>query len=326
MTEQLTQNRNRKGSSITKDGRTLSSEAIRAKTCWARPMKPKKLAMADYWIDEVRKLRRLSKGEATARRVSYYSLWYRFLRLAMDCEELGIEIRTKRETKVDGRLTRYRPVRVNDSKYDGWNHRNWEKQRILFDAWWEEKAETGLFSEIGQVTEIDSRNSLTLDDARFLNLQIDITQNRRETLKAISKILDSKKTEREKLLVDEGKKYFSRFPITGRMRYRTATNRYNVLMFKLMGMKDIDILETGWIRPTDQRHGISAEAWEDAKYALEPEPFRKKDWVEKGDRMYKGAISNPSNAVAQLLGPAKQMLFSVCDGYFPFNPENSYGL
>jgi hypothetical protein len=298
---------------IVLDNKFLDYGKIETKSAYARPMKIKNFVLGDYWIEPVHKWKNRDETAKADKRMSYYSMWFRFLRLAMDCEEQGIAIYAKKNPIF---------IRIDRSKYEGWGlDTAISREKINFDDWW--RFRSHLFEDVGQVSKIHSGSDLDLSSDRYLHLKIDRTQKRKKILENIREILK----EHEAKSPLSKKTAFSHFPITGRMRYRSATNRYNALLLKLCGWGNKEILESGYVRPTDWLHSLNEQDYQalpkEEREAMKSDP---KKQTERGQRVYKGAQENPSNTIAQIIKPAKRMLFSVCDGFFPTNPNTDYGL
>jgi len=108
-----------------------------------------------------------------------------------------------------------------------------------------------------------------------------------------------------------------KFPITGRVRPLTLLNKYNCLVLKLedeLTNKEILTHKDQYIRPTDKRTMDG--------YATQKEPGEERE--KSGNELNYGiTIFDLISGTIKSFG-AKQILLSVCDGYFLKHPTKTY--
>ena len=202
---------------------------------------------------------------------------------------------SKWKGKVRQRVTQQ--VVVNHSKYEGWDLD--EVLENTFDNWWE--THRHLFvDEISKV--LNSSDSIS-NDPNHLTIQID---TRRRLIDVIQDLRDL--NEKEKIF---NHKERDKFSINGRIRPLTIQNRYNALILILeheLSNEEILKHRNQYIRPTDSRN--------QGGYSIP---------IDKNGKEYNfGSIVNELVNGAKVSFGGKQILMSVCDGYFLKHPTKTY--
>ena len=238
-------------------------------------------------------------GEILQKSIHSYRLWFRFLKLALELEQQGTVLIMREESKWKGKVRQRvtQQVVVNHSKYEGWDLD--EVIENTFDNWWE--THRHLFvDEISKV--LNSSDSIS-NDPNHLTIQID---TRRRLIDVIQDLRDL--NEKEKIF---NHKERDKFSINGRIRPLTIQNRYNALILILeheLSNEEILKHRNQYIRPTDSRN--------QGGYSIP---------IDKNGKEYNfGSIVNELVNGAKVSFGGKQILMSVCDGYFLKHPTKTY--
>ena len=261
----------------------------------------------DEFNNESRKKSKVFGGEVLEKTIHSYRMWFLFLKLGLELEEQGTELVMKSSVnrgkfKSTTKRITYK-IKVNKSKY-----KDWDLNQVLtlkFDDWW--KTHRYLF--VDEVTKVLKPNEVVSNDPDHLTIQID---TRRRFTDIVN---DLRNMNKEQGLFK--RKSRERYSINGRIRYLTLLNRYNCLVLKLEGeLTNREILthEDQYIRPTDERtkNGYSTQ------HGLSD--------IEKisGNEMnYGSTIFDLISGSKKSFG-GKQILLSVCDGYFMKHPTKDY--
>ena len=243
--------------------------------------------------------RKVKDGYVLDKSIHSYRMWFKFLQLALELEEQNTVLVTRNSASVMGsnlgqsghsktnRVTH--KVRVNRAKYRDWDV--FEIPHLNFDNWWKEHKHLFL-DQVGRVLkphDVVSSNpdtfSYEIDKRRRLN---DVIQDLRKHYA---------EQEIERVSRDE-------YSIEGKVRPLVLQNKFNALVLKLedkLSNQEILNHKDNYIRASDTRTA-------------------------------KSRSSNAGRVINELIGGnaqknsfgAKQILLSVCDGYFMMHPTKTY--
>ena len=252
-------------------------------------------------------------GEVLQKTIHSYRMWFLFLKLALELEKQGTTLIMKNSVKKKGyesptKRLEYK-VKVNRKKYE-----EWDLDQVLtttFNDWFfgsdQNEGHRHLFVE--DVSKVLSPADKVSDDPDKVTIEID---TRRRFTDIVS---DLRRMNNEQELFK--RKSRDKFPITGRVRYLTLLNKYNCLILKLedeLTNQEIITHENQYIRPTDSRTKDG--------YATQKEPSEQRK--ESGNELNYGiTIFDLISGTKKSFG-AKQILLSVCDGYFLKHPTKTY--
>ncbi len=253
-------------------------------------------------------------GQILDKPIQVYRMWYRYLQLALELEDLDVSIVSRmksvelKKPKKDAwgklRYSEMKPVKhkvkVNRQAYDDWDINI--IPRTTFNDWWkgnlkkEIRSHKELFYPDTSVEFIKTKNEWLnarwQDNSTYIYAKID---NRRRVNDIVSDFrMQLMKTQRSVESV-------SNFQVNGNPNINTLINRYNALILQLTTtMRDKEMLASNVFRPT--KYGMSEDSTE-------------------GAYQYSGS---EGRAMRDLILPSKQTLLSVCDGYFVKNPNKDY--
>ena len=192
---------------------------------------------------------RVSSAGALPKGIQYYRMWFRFLKLALECEEKQIEVVVKPNTytkRTDtkglrGGDTYHIPRETQFLKVDREFYADWDLDLVLtqtFDRWWKEHHQ--LF-EAALPELITSKSIKTDDDHIYLKLDKRFNWDDLHTY-----------------LNREVRKYLNqpyKYEVKGKGRYTQLLNRYNAVVCSMNGMsaKDIFTDPAGYIRAPDEK-------------------------------------------------------------------------
>ena len=237
------------------------------------------------------------EGNILSKPIQVYRMWYRYLQLALELEQLEVKIITKekrvplKKPKKDawGHTRKYQVkpithrVQVNKSAYAEWNLDAIPK--TSFNDWWENSKH--LFFEEPCVL-VNSKSDW-VDDENYQYIRIDKRKRANDVAIEVRNLLNTKNTKPTST---------SRYPVNGMPNIDTLINRYNALVLMLKHDSPLtDIFEMGFFRQT-------------------------KVGMDKSG--YKISAKNEGRIMRDLMLPAKITLLSVCDGYFLKHPKKSY--
>ena len=255
--------------------------------------------------NESRKKSKVISGEVLEKTIHSYRMWFLFLKLGLELENQGTILVMKDSTRlVDGTKTRritYK-IKVNKSKY-----KDWDLDQVLtlrFDDWW--KGHRHLF--VDEVTKVLKPNDVVSNDPDHLTIQID---TRRRFTDIVN---DLRNMNKEQGLFK--RKSREKYSINGRVRYLTLLNRYNCLVLKLedkLTNKEILTHENQYIRPTDERTKNGYSTQKESRNTINT----------YGEMNYGRTIFDLISGSKKSFG-GKQILLSVCDGYFMKHPSKNY--
>ena len=267
---------------------------------YSKPIKESPSVKPEQVLDRKRNVK-LVDGKVIDKSIHAYRMWFLFLKLGLELEQQKTVLIMKNSSRINSwEKTEkiIRKVKVDKRKY-----RKWDLDQVLtlpFNTWW--KTHGYLF--LDEVSKVLKPNDVVLDDSNYLTIQIDKRRRLTDVIKDLRDLNDKKK-----IFV---KKERGQFSINGSVRPLTLLNRYNCLILKLQGeLSNSQIIEHKYryIRVTDKRmvkqgsYTIPLNQYEDLNYA----------------RVIFDLISGTKKSFG-----AKQILLSVCDGYFLKHPTKSY--
>jgi len=260
----------------------------------------------DELNNESRKKSIVIGGEILEKTIHSYRMWFLFLKLGLELEDQDTELvmksavnRGKFKSKTK-RIT-YK-IKVNKKKYDGWDLD--QVLTLKFDDWW--KTHRYLF--VDEVTKVLKPTDEISTDPDHLTIQID---TRRRFTDIVNDLRNMNKEQGLFKRVSRDK-----FSINGRVRYLTLLNRYNCLVLKLedeLSNKEILTHEDQYIRATDERTKDG--------YSTQLENTNTINTY--GEMNYGRTIFDLISGSKKSFG-GKQILLSVCDGYFMKHPTKDY--
>jgi len=252
-------------------------------------------------------------GEILQKSIHSYRLWFRFLKLALELEQQGTVLIMREENTWRGKLRKRitKKVVVDRSKYDGWDLD--EVLERSFDDWWFGRSGCNSHRHlfVDEVSKVITENDSISNDPNHLTIQID---TRRRLVDVIQDIRDM--NEKDKIFNHTTRDKFS---INGRIRHLTIQNRYNALILILeheLSSKEILTHPNEYIRPTDERNKDGYKTERDIPKASHL--MNTADFIQPSS-----TINDLMSGNAKSFG-AKQILMSVCDGYFLKHPTKTY--
>ena len=239
--------------------------------------------------------RKVKDGQVLDKSIHSYRMWFNFLQLALELEEQNTVLVTRNSVRREhmsghedtGRVTH--KVRVNRAKYRDWNV--FEIPHLSFDNWWKEHEH--LF--LDQVGRVLKPHDVVSSNPDTFSYEIDKRRRLNDVIKDLRKHYEENSIER--VTRDD-------YAIEGRVRPIVLQNKFNALVLKLENkLTNAEILthNDNYIRASDTR-------------------------TAKGRSQNEGRVINEligGNAKKNSFG-AKQILLSVCDGYFVMNPTKNY--
>jgi len=275
------------------------------KLTYSYPIKKRKNTKVDYYPHR-KKQSKVIDGEVLEKTIHSYRMWFLFLKLGLELEDQGTELvmkssvnRGKFKSKTK-RIT-YK-IKVNKKKYQ-----DWDLDQVLtlkFDDWW--KTHRYLF--VDEVTKVLKPTDEISSDPDHLTIQID---TRRRFTDIVN---DLRNMNKEQGLFKRQSR--DKYSINGRVRYLTLLNRYNCLVLKLedeLTNKEILTHENQYIRPTDERTKGGYSTQQDNENTINT----------YGEVNYGRTIFDLISGSKKSFG-GKQILLSVCDGYFMKHPTKDY--
>jgi hypothetical protein len=261
-------------------------------------------------------LSKMVDGGILEKRIASYRHWFKFLKLAIELEQQNAVLIYKKK---------HHKIKVNKSMYEGWN-----LDKVLtmkFDDWW--KGHRHLFiDDISRV--LSNKDKVSNDDNR---VTIEFDKNRR----LADVVKDLRRMNKEQnMFRNQSNGFISNFVINGRVIDATLQNRFNALILKLEGkLKNKEILthENNYIRPTSKSQkgyasqrmagGITDEDIDDPRSDAEKRLDDKLVYKDVEEPNWGYTIHELINGSSSTTG-AKQILLSVCDGYFLKHPTKTY--
>ena len=242
--------------------------------------------------------RKVKDGNVLDKSIHSYRMWFNFLKLALELEEQNAVLITRNSVKrestekgvggmVDtGRVTH--KVRVDRTKYRDWDL--YEITNLSFDDWW--KDHEHLF--VDQVGKVLKPHDVVSSNPDVFTYEIDKRRRLSDVIKDLRSHYEENKIERVSR---------EKYPIEGKVRPIVLQNRFNALVLKLednLSNEEILTHKDNYIRATDTRTAKGKFQGEYGRVIFELIGGSQKNWG------------------------AKQILLSVCDGYFVKHPTKSY--
>ena len=242
--------------------------------------------------------RKVKDGKVLEKSIHSYRMWFNFLKLALELEEQNAVLITRNSVKrestekgvggmVDtGRVTH--KVRVDRTKYRDWDL--YEITNLSFDDWW--KDHEHLF--VDQVGKVLKPHDVVSSNPDVFTYEIDKRRRLSDVIKDLRSHYEENKIERVSR---------EKYPIEGKVRPIVLQNRFNALVLKLednLSNEEILTHKDNYIRATDTRTAKGKFQGEYGRVIFELIGGSQKNWG------------------------AKQILLSVCDGYFVKHPTKTY--
>ena len=242
--------------------------------------------------------RKVKDGNVLDKSIHSYRMWFNFLKLALELEEQNAVLITRNSVKrestekgvggmVDtGRVTH--KVRVDRTKYRDWDL--YEITNLSFDDWW--KDHEHLF--VDQVGKVLKPHDVVSSNPDVFTYEIDKRRRLSDVIKDLRTHYEDNKIERVSR---------EKYPIEGKVRPIVLQNRFNALVLKLednLSNEEILTHKDNYIRATDTRTAKGRFQGEYGRVIFELIGGSQKNWG------------------------AKQILLSVCDGYFVKHPNKTY--
>ena len=242
--------------------------------------------------------RKVKDGKVLEKSIHSYRMWFNFLKLALELEEQNTVLvmrqaikgylneTTGKKVASTERLTHR--VKVNRSKYEDWNVD--EILNMNFNDWWKEH--NHLFQD--QVGRVLKPNDVVSSNPDVFTYEIDKRRRLSDVIKDLRSHYEENKIERVSR---------EKYPIEGRVRPINLQNRFNALVLKLednLSNEEILTHKDNYIRATDTRTAKGKFQGSDGRVIFELIGGSQKNWG------------------------AKQILLSVCDGYFVKHPTKTY--
>ncbi len=261
----------------------------------------------DGWV--LKKTSGVVREETLQKTIHSYRMWFLFVKLGLELEQQKTTLIVKESSLVitdDGTKTQIgthtttnqitKRVIVNNKKYDGW-----DLEQVLennFDNWWFGRNGCNEHRHLF-VSDVNTHLLSVGDEVSSNPNHITIQFDKRSRL---IDVIDGlrQKNEQEKLFNSTEREKFN---INGRVRPDTLLNRYNCLVLKLldeMTNEEIITHPLQYIRQTDNGNSTGY-----------------------GGKHYGRTVFDLIGGTKKSFG-AKQILLSVCDGYFVKHPTKTY--
>lgn len=275
------------------------------KLTYSHPIKQRKEYVKDVYKDKIFQPK-VNDGGVLEKTIHSYRMWFLFLKLGLELEEQRTELVMKESVRLgNGTKTKRvtHKIRVDSSKY-----RDWDLDQVLhlsFDDWW--KDHKHLFTD--QVSKVMKSIDRISSDPDHITIQFDRRRRMTDILNDLR-------------MMNKSHNYFQRqsrekYSINGRIRPITLLNRYNCLVLKLedeLTNEEILTHENNYIRPTDRRT--------EKGYSIQTKEKTSQNILE-GQMNYGRTIFDLISGTNKSFG-GKQILLSVCDGYFLKHPTKTY--
>lgn len=266
-------------------------------------------------------------GRTLDRGIQLYRMWFNFLKLALELEELGVSLVTKQPTRITntnnpnepiprdildksvnleggsksaglgGRTAIWRCRRVQKIKVKRNRYKGWDLDEVLtqpFDVWW--KTHSHLFE--GYYPSVVISKDDWIDDPNFVYVRIDKTSQWTDVRNFMSE-------EVSKLVKSDGR---PRYKLSGKNpRVNVLQNNFNALVLLIRGWtpKEIFTDKKIYLRKTDKH--IDSSRTKDETLTLP----RNKD----GKPLYSTVVSKQKEM-------GIHHLFEVCEGRFGIAPSS----
>ena len=259
----------------------------------------------DSWV--LKKSPKVVRGEILQKTIQSYRMWFLFLKLGLELEQQKTTLIVRESVRINPNSKRddggiptitnqiTKKIVVNKKKYEGR-----DLEQVLenkFDDWW--KGENGCNEHrhlfVDEVSNVLSVGDEVSSNKNHITIQFDKRSRLIDVIDDLRQMNEQEKffnnTEREK------------FSINGRVRPDTLLNRYNCLVLKLldeMSNEEIITHPLQYIRQTDNLNSTGY-----------------------GGKHYGRTVFDLIGGTKKSFG-AKQILLSVCDGYFVKHPTKTY--
>jgi hypothetical protein len=243
-------------------------------------------------------------GGILEKRISSYRHWFKFLKICIELEQQGAVLIYKKK---------HHKIKVDKSMYVGWH-----LDKVLkceFDDWWFKQNHRQLFlTDISKV--LSTKDKVSIDKNK-VTIEFDANRRLVDVIKDLRRINNE-----QNIFRNDSDGFKSNFVINGRVIDATLQNRYNALILKLEGKlsnKEILLHENQYIRATSKSqkgYQTQIEGREDVLEGYYDDNLR-------GNPNWTYTIHELINGSASTTG-AKQILLSVCDGYFLKHPTKTY--
>ncbi|NBX66833.1 MAG: hypothetical protein EBQ96_07550 [Proteobacteria bacterium] len=219
--------------------------------------------------------------------IQTYRMWFLFLKLALELEQQGavLIVRNNNQKGEKKGAKLVKKIKVNKKRYKGW-----DLEQVLishFNDWW--GSHSHLFLDEG--IRILADGETVKEQSGYVTVRVNTNRRIRDVFADLRRCIEKTPQARHKSQ--------NKFSVIGNVRPLALQNRYNALLLKMKGLSDKEILDFR------NKHIRIADARVVKGYTSE----------HKSRLMY-GLISGE--------GGAKQILLSVCDGYFLKNPNKSH--
>ena len=275
------------------------------KLVYSHPVKQRKEYVKDVYKEKIFQPQ-VNDGKVLEKTIHSYRMWFLFLKLGLELEDQGTELVMKESVRLgNGTKTKRvtHKIKVNKNKY-----KDWDLDQILesnFDDWW--KDHKHLFTD--QVSKVMKTSDTISKDPDHITIQFDKRRRMTDILNDLR-------------MMNKIHNYFERqsrdkYSINGRIRPITLLNRYNCLVLKLedeLTNEEILTHENNYIRPTDRRT--------EKGYSIQTKEKTPQNILE-GQMNYGRVIFDLISGSERSFG-GKQILLSVCDGYFLKHPTKTY--
>lgn len=275
------------------------------KLVYSHPVKQRKEYVKDVYKEKIFQPQ-VNDGKVLEKTIHSYRMWFLFLKLGLELEDQGTELVMKESVRLgNGTKTKRvtHKIKVNKNKY-----KDWDLDQILesnFDDWW--KDHKHLFTD--QVSKVMKTSDTISKDPDHITIQFDKRRRMTDILNDLR-------------MMNKIHNYFERqsrdkYSINGRIRPITLLNRYNCLVLKLedeLTNEEILTHENNYIRPTDRRT--------EKGYSIQTKEKTPQNILE-GQMNYGRTIFDLISGTNKSFG-GKQILLSVCDGYFLKHPTKTY--
>ena len=263
-------------------------------------------------------------GNILRKTINSYRHWLKFLQLALELEEQGAVLLYKKKEHE---------IKVDRSMYVGWDIDTIIGKK--FDTWFLSRNENHRELFLTDISRILSSKNKVSNDKSKVTIEFDGTRRLQDVIKELKRI-----NSEYNLFSGQSDGSKSQYTVNGRVIDSVLQNRYNALVLKLEGKltnKEILTSPHQYIRATSKsQKGYSTQRIEDGTshentaydnrsiaeqklYADEKLKFEGK----KLEPNWAYTIHELINGSSSTLG-AKQILLSVCDGYFLKHPTKTY--
>ena len=158
---------------------------------------------------------RVFRGDLLGRSIQLYRMWFLFLKLGLDCEDNNVSI-------TDHVKKKNIKVKVDKKFYLKWDLDRVKEDR--FDDWWKDKKHLFIETEPSLVNEIE-------DDDNYYYIKVDKRSKREDVIRTIRGLIKSPKS------------FTSEFSITKQHKYVPTHMKYNVFIWRTLGMTNNELIK-----------------------------------------------------------------------------------